>query len=89
MILLLVLGIIMSTRMPASELFIVGQTSKRNRSTILGIYYFTAVEVGGILNPAIGRIIDRFGFNAGFASAAALLFCATLVCAFFLREDRS
>ncbi|MBN1664167.1 MAG: MFS transporter [Deltaproteobacteria bacterium] len=85
-ILLLGLGIIMSVRMPTSELFIVGETSARNRSTILGIYYFTAMEAGGILNPVMGRLIDRFGFYTSFTSAAVFLFCITLVCAFFLKK---
>lgn len=88
-ILLLVLGMIMSVRMPASELFIVGETSDRNRSTILGIYYFTAMEAGGILNPVMGRLIDRFGFYTAFTSAGVFLFCVTLVCAFFLRKNRA
>jgi len=85
-VLLLAIGIIMSVRMPTSELFIVGETTDRNRSTILGIYYFTAMEAGGILNPVMGRLIDRFGFYTSFTAAAAFLFCITLICAFFLKK---
>ncbi|MBN1380783.1 MAG: MFS transporter [Deltaproteobacteria bacterium] len=88
-VLLLVLGMIMSTRMPTSELFVVGETSDLNRSTVLGIYYFTAMEAGGILNPLMGHLIDRYGFYTAFTSAAIFIFCVTLVCSFLLRKNKS
>jgi MFS family permease len=88
-ILLLAIGMIMSIRMPTSELFIVGETTDRNRSTILGIYYFTAMEAGGILNPVMGRLIDGFGFYTAFTTAAIFLVFVTMACAFFLRKGKT
>lgn len=53
------LGIIIYVRSPVSEAYIVSQTSDCNRSTILGIYYFSAMEGSGVLSPLIGYLIDR------------------------------
>lgn len=78
--LLLGLGITLYVRFPVSEAYIVGQTSDRNRSTILGIYYFANMEGSGILTPVIGFMIDRFGFDATFTMAGILLLALTLVC---------
>jgi MFS family permease len=60
--LLVGIGMAIYVRMPVAESYIVGQTSPHNRSTILGIYYFSAMEGGGILTPAMGYLIDHFGF---------------------------
>jgi FSR family fosmidomycin resistance protein-like MFS transporter len=86
--LLVLLGMIIFSRMSASECFIMRQTPIRNRSTILGIYYFTAMEGGGVLTPVIGYLIDRFGFTSAFAMAGGTLFAITLLCSFWLWERR-
>jgi ACS family hexuronate transporter-like MFS transporter len=87
-ILLLCLGICLSVRMPVMESYIVDHTTTKNRSTILGLYYFTAMESGGVLTPVVGYLSDRFGFYLSFTLAGAALFLATLVCSFFLKEKR-
>ena len=74
--------------MPVTEAFIIGQTSARNRSTILGIYYFGAVEGGGVLTPVLGTLIDRVGFSHSFTIAGASLLIATLICSLWLRGSR-
>jgi len=48
-VLLLLFGVIIYTRMSASESFLIHRTPVGIRSTILGIYYFTAMEGGGSL----------------------------------------
>jgi MFS family permease len=78
--LLLGLGMTLYVRFPVSETYIVGQTSERNRSTILGVYYFANLEGSGILTPVIGFMIDRFGFDATFAIAGISLLFLTLFC---------
>jgi FSR family fosmidomycin resistance protein-like MFS transporter len=83
---LLLLGMIIFSRMSASECFIIRQTPIRSRSSILGIYYFTGMEGGGVLTPVIGYLIDRFGFTAAFAMAGGVLVAITLLCSFWLRE---
>ena len=84
--LLLLLGVCLAVRMPVMESYIVGQTTIRNRSTVLGIYYFTAMESGGVLTPVMGYLIDRFGFFRSFTIAGATLLLMTFICSLWLRE---
>lgn len=86
--LLLVLGICLAVRMPVMESYLVSRTTVRNRSTILGIYYFTAMESGGVLTPLMGYLVDRFGFYPSFTMAGATLLLVTFICSFWLRESR-
>lgn len=86
--LLITIGMVMYTRMPVSEAYIVGRTSKGRRSTILGIYYFTGMEGGGILTPVLGYLIDQFGFYTSFTIAGAALVTITLACSIFLWGSR-
>jgi NNP family nitrate/nitrite transporter-like MFS transporter len=87
-VLLLAMGISLSVRMPVTESIIVIRTSAPNRSTVLGIYYFSAMESGGILTPVMGNLIDRFGFYPSFSFAAVVLFTITLICSFWLWGNR-
>lgn len=82
--LLLMIGIVMYIRMPSSESYIISQTPEHRRSTVLGIYYFSNMEAGGILTPVIGSCIDRFGFYSSFTGAGIATVMVTLVCAAFL-----
>lgn len=86
---MILLGMVIFSRMSASECFIIRQAPIRSRSSILGIYYFTGMEGGGVLTPVIGYLIDRFGFTAAFAVAGGTLFTITLLCSFWLRERRN
>ena len=83
--LLLVLGLIIYTRMPVAEAFVISQTSERNRSAVLGIYFFSSMEGGGVLTPLMGYCIDQFGFYTSFSIAGASMAAMTLVCAALLR----
>ena len=82
------LGIVTYTRMPASEAFIIGNTSKTHRPKILGFYFFAGMETGGLLTPLVGNLIDRFGFSQSFTIASITLAAATVVCSFFLLKSR-
>jgi len=86
--LLVALGIIIYVRMPVSEAYIVGSTSERHRSMVLGIYYFSTMEGSGVLTPVVGNLIDRFGFHSTFAMAAAAVMAVTLVCSVWLWGTR-
>ena len=86
--LLVTLGMIIYVRMPVSEAYIVGQTSARKRSRVLGIYYFSSMEGGGLLTPALGFLIDRLGFHYSFAIAAAAILVVTLICSIWLWNSR-
>ncbi len=86
--LLVTIGVIIYVRIPVSEAYIVGQTSERNRSTILGIYYFSSMEGSGVLTPVMGYLIDRLGFYPSFTIAGAALVVVTLVCSIWLWGSR-
>ena len=81
---LLIIGMTKYIRQPAAEAYIIGQTSERHRSTVLGIFYFGNMEGAGIITPIIGYLIDRFGFYLSFTIAAVTLLAVTLVCSIFL-----
>jgi len=87
-VILVVLGIIYYIRFPVSESYIVGQTSAKNRSTILGIYFFSGMEGGGVLTPVMGYMIDSFGFYASFTASGVVMLLGTIICALFLWNDR-
>ncbi len=84
--LFLLLGTLIYARMSSSEAFLVSRTAAGNRSTLLGIYYFSGMEGGGVLTPVVGFLIDRFGFPTAFGLAGGTVFMATLICSFWLRE---
>jgi len=86
--LLVLLGVSLSVRMPVSEAYIVQNTRAANRSTVLGIYYFSAMEGGGVLTPLVGYLIDRVGFRYAFTATGALLLAVTAVCAFWLWGEK-
>jgi MHS family proline/betaine transporter-like MFS transporter len=87
--LLLVMGVILMIRMPVSEAFLVSEVPDRYRSTFLGIYYFSAIEAGGVLTPVMGTLIDRYGFYTSFSLAGAFLVLVTLICGYFLLRNRN
>ncbi|MDI6726161.1 MAG: MFS transporter [Smithellaceae bacterium] len=87
-VILLLLGTIIFARMSASETYIVSLAPPEKRSTILGIYFFSGMEGGGILTPILGYMIDHIGFSPAFALMGATASVLTLICAFWLREGR-
>jgi MFS family permease len=84
--LLLVMGITIYIRLPVSEAYILGQTSERRRSTVLGMYYFGNMEGGGIFTPVMGYVIDRLGFGPTFTIAGAAVVAVSVVCSFLLTK---
>lgn len=87
-VVLLAIGTLMYTTMPVSEAYIISQTPQRNRSTVLGIYYFGSRGGMGVMAPIMGSLIDRFGFNTSFTIIAAALLIVALACAAFLWGSR-
>ena len=88
---LLIIGTCMYIGMPVSEAYIISRTSKRNRSTILGIYYFASRGGPGLTMPVMGYLIDRLGFGTSFTSftiIGAVIFAVTLGCSTFLWGTR-
>jgi len=89
--LLVVIGMFAYMRMPITESYIIMNSSEKRRSTILGIYFFTATEGSGVLMPLFGNIIDTMGFATCFAIVAISILVTTLICLFLLRgsDDKS
>ncbi len=85
---LVALGIASYVRSAPSEAYIISHTSERNRSTILGIYYSSSIEGGGVLTLVMGYLIDRFGFYRSFTFAGVALGVVTLVCSIWLWVSR-
>jgi MFS transporter, FSR family, fosmidomycin resistance protein len=83
--LLFVMGASNYIRTPVSETYLVGQTTERNRSTVLGVYYLSTYEGGGVLTPVMGLLTDRFGFDVSFAMAGATLLLLFFACWIWLR----
>ena len=84
---LIILGMGMHLSMPAVESYIISHTSERKRSTILGTYYLGS-RGGPAIAPAIGYVIDRYGFYTGFSIVGATMAAVTLVCAILLWGSR-
>jgi len=82
----LLLGVIIYTRMPVAEAFVISQTSDRNRSAVLGIYFFSGMEGGGLLTPVMGYCIDHLGFYYSFSLAAVAVVIVTMICAVLLND---
>jgi predicted MFS family arabinose efflux permease len=85
--LLFVLGVCNYVRTPVSETYLVSQTTERNRSTVLGIYYFSTYEGGGVLTPVMGLLMDHHGFNVSFALAGTTVLLLFFVCWIWLRPS--
>ena len=86
--LLVIVGMVMYSRAPVVQAYIIENTSERNRSTILGFFFFGSIEGSGVLTPAIGYLIDRLGFYYSFTIASAAIFIMALVGLIFLRGSR-
>ena len=81
---LLVLGVCQYVGMPVSEAYIISHSPERNRSTILGFYYFASRGGPGLLMPAIGYIIDRSSFGTAFFIVGLVMLAVALGCSLFL-----
>jgi MFS family permease len=85
---LIIIGMAMHLGMPVVEAYIISHTSERKRSTVLGIYYLGSRGGAGVIAPAIGYLIDRFGFYTSFTIVGATLVAVTLACIPFLWGSR-
>jgi MFS family permease len=76
-------GILMSMRMAPVESLIADVIPANHRATVLGIYYFLALETAGVASPLIGKLIDAIGPSPTFLLlAGAATFLALLVLLF-------
>jgi sugar phosphate permease len=85
--LMLIIGMFTYFRMPITESYIIQNTFEKNRSMILGIYFFSAMEGSGVLTPLVGYAIDHIGFSSTYTIAAVSIFLVTLCCWLILRSN--
>ena len=86
--LMVAIGIVSTTRMPTSESYIAGNTPKRRRATVLGLYFCASTEVSGLLTPVVGILIDRLGFYSSFTIVSASMAVVVMICSLFLWRNR-
>ncbi|MBI3978806.1 MAG: MFS transporter [Chloroflexi bacterium] len=65
-VIVVLVGGIMTMRMPVMESFVMDTVPAHRRSSLMGIYYFFNQEIGGIAAPMLGLMIDRFGMHPAF-----------------------
>ena len=87
-IVLFAMGMTQYIGMPISEAYIISHTSERNRSSVLGIYYFASRGGPGLIVPVIGYLFDQFGFSTGFGITGVTLSIITFACSIFLWRSR-
>ncbi len=87
-VILVITGIAMYFNTTAAQAFIADRTSGRNRSTVLGIYFFGNMEGAGILTPLLGYLIDHFGFHTTFTASSAAIMAMLIACSAILLLSR-
>jgi len=85
---LFLMGLNMAVRFPVTEVFIMGQTSPRNRSTVYGVYYFTMQYTGAVFAPVMGGFIDRFGFQTMYSFAAIAVTVVAVITSVFIWDAK-
>ncbi|MFC1915998.1 MFS transporter [Chloroflexota bacterium] len=86
--LLIIFGIILYVNTTVAQVYIAGQAPERHRSTMFGIYFCGAMEGAGVLTPAIGYLIDQFGFHTSFTIIGATLLTTAFIGALILWFNR-
>ena len=85
---LVIIGIATAFSTIAAQAYIADHTSARNRSTVLGFYFFGSLEGTGILTPVLGYLIDHFGFHTSFTISSAVLMATVIICSSILWLSR-
>ena len=82
------LGLIHAIRFPTAEVFIMGQSPAKHRSTIYGIYYSTMQYTGAIFAPIMGYFLDIYGFHTMFTFSAYAVTAVAIITAFFIYDAK-
>ena len=85
---LVIIGIATAFSTIAAQAYIADHTSARNRSTVLGFYFFGSLEGTGILTPVLGYLIDHFGFHTSFTISSVVLMATVIICSSILWLSR-
>ncbi len=77
-VVLVLVGMSQYLSMPVVESYIISHVSPKRRSTVLGIYYTGSRGGPGLITPAIGLLIDTYGFKNSFSVVAATTLVLTM-----------
>ncbi len=77
---LLIIGLLEYTGMPVTEAYVINHVPEGRRSTVLGIYYFASRGGPGLVMPALGFLLDNYGFGTGFGIVGAATTVIMIVC---------
>lgn len=86
-VMLIIIGMVVHLGMPVVEAYIISHSSEGKRSTVLGIYYLGS-RGGPAIAPAIGYLIDHYGFYTSFSVVGTTMVVVTLICSLFLWGSR-
>ncbi|MBN2322750.1 MAG: MFS transporter [Spirochaetes bacterium] len=84
---LLFFGVAQYMSMPVTEAYLIGGTSRKNRSTVLGVYYFLSRGGPGLSTALLGWLIDRRGFAFAFNLAALIMGAVFTVCTVLIAKN--
>jgi predicted MFS family arabinose efflux permease len=76
----LLLGMTQYMSMPVTEVYVITNVPEKNRSTMLGAYYFASRGGPGLLAPVIGYLIDRHSFSTGYLIAGVVMGIIGVIC---------
>jgi len=83
-IVLLILGALMYVGMPVTESYVITHSPEKNRSTILGIYYFASRGGPALIMPVFGHLLDIYSFGTAFSAVGIAALAVTLGCSLFI-----
>ena len=76
----LLLGMTQYMSMPVTESYVISKVPEKNRSTVLGTYYFASRGGPGLLAPVMGYLIDKYSFSTAFLFTGAVMGFVGVVC---------
>ena len=77
---LLLLGMTQYMSMPVTEVYVISHAPKKNRSTVLGVYYCASRGGPGLLAPVMGYLIDHYSFSTAYLFAGAVMGIIGVIC---------
>ena len=85
---LVLIGAVSAFSTIVAQTYIADQAPAKNRSTMLGFYFFGSMEGNGVLTPLLGYLIDQFGFNTSFTISSVAIMATLIVCSAILWMSR-
>lgn len=79
-IVLFFMGMTQYMSMPVTESYVISHSPERNRSTILGIYYFASRGGPGLIAPVMGYLIDNYSFYTAYSFSGAVMSFIAVIC---------